>query len=220
MKLSRSEQARVNGAKSKGPKTPEGRDKCAQANLTHGAYAARISALPFEDREAYAEIWDAAMDQFQPRNYLEFNIVCQYVDWEWAASRFIDTARHELRGRIKGFRTQAQKKMGYYEAHRRAQTECPTVDALEKRSRAASNHATRLIRKLMLLRELTVSREATQDYLNLKEIVGESIETTANQTPQKAENQPAPSAPRKPQAVETVAEPGTHVPKVRKPLRR
>jgi len=51
MKLSRSEQARVNGAKSKGPKTEEGKAKCAKANITHGAYAARVSTLPFEDQE-------------------------------------------------------------------------------------------------------------------------------------------------------------------------
>ncbi len=220
MKLSRSEQARVNGAKSKGPKTPEGKDNCARANITHGAYAARISAFPHEDREAYAEIWDAAVDQFQPRNYLEFNIICQYVDWEWAASRLISTARHELRGRIKGFRTQAQKKMRYDEAHRRAQTECPTIEALERRARACSNHATRVIKKLMLLRELTVSREATQDYLNLKELVREDIENTHTPIVKKSEKEPVPAAPRKPQAVETTTRPENSVTEVRKPLRR
>jgi len=220
MKLSRSDQARVNGAKSNGPKTPEDKDKCAQVNLTHGAYAARISALPHEDRQAYAEIWDAAIDQFQPRNYLEFNIVCQYVDWEWTASRLINTARHELRGRIKGFRTQAQKKMNYHEGHRRAQTECPTIDGLEKRARACSNHATRVIRKLLLLRELTVSNEATQDYLNLKEIAGEAIENRHMSVVKKAEKSPESSVARKPQAVETTTKPETAVTEVRKPLRR
>ncbi len=68
MKLSRSEQARINGAKSKGPRTEEGKAKCAQANITHGAYAACISTLPFEDQETYASIWQAAVDQINPRN--------------------------------------------------------------------------------------------------------------------------------------------------------
>jgi len=169
MKLSRSEQARVNGAKSKGPKTEEGKAKCAKANITHGAYAARVSTLPFEDQEHYASVWQAAVDQFNPRNMLEFNLVCQYVDWTWRADRFLAAANDEAIIRSAGFRSHSKEPLSWQQAFLRTATETQHVQTLEKQAARCTYNAARVLKQLKDLRAFTVSQEESQEYVEMKD---------------------------------------------------
>ncbi|MBM3756251.1 MAG: hypothetical protein FJW38_19960 [Acidobacteria bacterium] len=169
MKLSRSEQARVNGAKSKGPKTEQGKEKCAKANITHGAYAARISTLPFEDQDLYAAIWQAAVDQLNPRNMLEMNLVNQYVDWTWRADRFLNAANDEAINRSTGFRLQSQDTLDWDQAFIRTITETQHVQNLEKQAARCTYNAARVLKQLKDLRAFTVSTEESQEYAAMKD---------------------------------------------------
>ena len=174
MKLSRSEQARANGAKSKGPKTEAGKEKCAKANITHGAYAARISTLPFEDQELYASIWQAAVDQFNPRNMLELNLVNQYVDWTWRADRFLNAANDEALNRSAGFRLQNQDTIDWNQAFLRTATETQYIQNLEKHAARCSYNAARVLKQLKDLRAFTVSKEESQEYVVMKDKILET----------------------------------------------
>ncbi len=174
MKLSRSEQARINGAKSKGPKTEEGKAKCAQANITHGAYAARMSTLPHEDQELYAAVWQAAVDQLNPRNTLEFNLVNQYVDWTWRADRFLSAANDEALNRSAGFRMQTQEPMTWNQAFNRTVTEANHVQNLEKQAARCTYNAARVLKQLKDLRAFTVSVEESQEYVAVKKQIFET----------------------------------------------
>jgi len=169
MKLSRSEQARVNGAKSKGPKTEQGKEKCAKANITHGAYAARISTLPFEDQEMYASMWQAAVDQLNPRNTLELNLVTQYVDWTWRADRLLGAANDEALNRSAGFRLQSQDTLDWDQAFVRTITETQYVQNLEKQAARCTYNAARVLKQLKDLRAFTVSREESQECAVMKD---------------------------------------------------
>jgi len=173
MKLSRSEQARVNGAKSKGPKTEQGKEKCAKANITHGAYAARISTLPFEDQEMYASIWQAAVDQFNPRNTLELNLVTQYVDWTWRADRLLGAANDEALNRSAGFRLQSQDTLDWDQAFVRTVTETQYVQNLEKQAARCTYNAARVLKQLKDLRAFTVSREESQECATMKDRIAQ-----------------------------------------------
>ncbi len=44
-KLTKAEQARLNGSKSSGPNTPEGLQRCRQASIKHGMWVAEISTF-------------------------------------------------------------------------------------------------------------------------------------------------------------------------------
>jgi len=194
MKLSRSEQARVNGAKSKGPKTEEGKAKCAKANITHGAYAARMSTLPHEDQELYAAIWQAAVDQFNPRNTLEFNLVNQYVDWAWRAERFLNAANDEALNRSAGFRLQSQDALDWNQAFIRTITETSHVQNLEKQAARCTYNAARVLKQLKDLRAFTVSQEESQEYVAIKDKI---LETGVKNNPvncwELLPDQPAPA---------------------------
>jgi hypothetical protein len=86
-KLTRSEQARVNGAKSRGPKTEDGRMKIADANTTHGLYRTSASVLSIESAQAFNHLRDAAFAQYRPRTIFEAQLVEEIVDCSWRINR-------------------------------------------------------------------------------------------------------------------------------------
>lgn len=86
-KLTRSEQARRNGAKSRGPKTEDGRMRIADANTTHGLYRTSASVLSIESAEAFNHLRDAAFAQYRPRTVFEAQLVEEIVDCSWRINR-------------------------------------------------------------------------------------------------------------------------------------
>ena len=71
------EASRNNGAKSRGPKTVEGKVKASQNALLHGILAGKFSPLPdarLEDRE-YVHLRDELIRGFEPRTATEFNAI-------------------------------------------------------------------------------------------------------------------------------------------------
>jgi hypothetical protein len=62
----RSEASRRNGAKSRGPKTLEGKARSAQNALKHGMRAAKYVVLPEEDAAEFAELEAAMIQELAP----------------------------------------------------------------------------------------------------------------------------------------------------------
>src|SRR4051794_5519305 len=76
-KLTRAESARINGAKSRGPITPEGKKRSSQNSVKHGLLSRRIAPL-IDDRgeqldyEAYVA---GFIEQYQPQTQTEVNLI-------------------------------------------------------------------------------------------------------------------------------------------------
>src|SRR5205823_11537831 len=66
----RAEISRRNGSKSRGPRTPDGKDRSKFNALKHGMDA-KTPVLPGEDAEAYRARIDAWTADFRPRNEFE-----------------------------------------------------------------------------------------------------------------------------------------------------
>ena len=66
--------ARANGAKSRGPKTPEGKRKSARNSLKHGLYATP-DALLAESPERLAEYIESGLAEFQPQTPAAIDLV-------------------------------------------------------------------------------------------------------------------------------------------------
>ena len=100
--VSKAEVARANGAKSRGPTTPEGRAKSSRNSLRHGLSAKSV-VLPAESREQFQLLLDAHIQQFQPANPVETDLVEAMAVARWRLRRIwaIETSllAHELERR-------------------------------------------------------------------------------------------------------------------------
>jgi hypothetical protein len=87
MNLSRAEASRINGAKSRGPKTEEGRRAASLNAVKHGITAETV-VLPNESEEQYqAELHDY-LQHFAPANRAETDLVLQLVSAHWRLARY------------------------------------------------------------------------------------------------------------------------------------
>ena len=82
----RSEAARRNGAKSNGPKTPEGKAISSANSLRHGMTAKAI-LLTNENPEAYTKLAAAYYEKFQPADDVERDLVDEMVIAKWRQRR-------------------------------------------------------------------------------------------------------------------------------------
>ena len=122
-KLTRSDQAKVNGAKSRGPKTEAGRLKIADANTTHGLYRTSASVLSIESAEAYNHLRDAAFAQYRPRTVFEAQLVEEIVDCSWRINRLRLSATVEGNNAIEGMRQTATRPIRSVQAVAHAEVE-------------------------------------------------------------------------------------------------
>jgi hypothetical protein len=83
----RKDASRANGARSRGPITPEGLDRCRNASITHGLTARRTIVLETESKDEFATLFDAYLDYFQPANVVEHSFVLQLVTAQWRMDR-------------------------------------------------------------------------------------------------------------------------------------
>jgi hypothetical protein len=98
----RAEASRRNGAKSRGPNTPEGKERSAQNALKHGFRAQKHLVLPGEDAAAFAELEAALIADLAPENALQAALAQRVVAamWRLARAERIEAGlfEHYLRG--------------------------------------------------------------------------------------------------------------------------
>lgn len=82
----KSETARINGAKSKGPVTAEGKHRSSRNALKHGL-SAQVIVLPHEDRPLYERLRDSYFEDFQPATQSEADLVEAMVTARWRLNR-------------------------------------------------------------------------------------------------------------------------------------
>src|SRR6202158_2773580 len=86
MSLLKSQTARANGAKSRGPVTPEGRAASSRNSLQHG-FAAKSVVLPTESQEDFQSLLDSYTDQFHPQGGVEMDLVQTMAAARWRLRR-------------------------------------------------------------------------------------------------------------------------------------
>src|SRR5258708_5888901 len=78
--------ARANGAKSRGPKTPEGQAVSSMNALRHGLPASR-PLLPGESQESFEELIKEYMEEYEPDGPAERDVVHRMVVSKWREQR-------------------------------------------------------------------------------------------------------------------------------------
>ena len=92
----RAAQARINGAKSQGPKTAEGLNRARTAPLQHGLYATEASLASTVDNEKYAELRAQYQSVFAPENLYIEDKVDDLVAYRWELNRLREVRREYL----------------------------------------------------------------------------------------------------------------------------
>ena len=82
----KSESARANGAKSRGPKTDAGKQRSSQNAIKHGLTAQTL-VLPCEDPADYQRLLDSYHQQFRPDGPVENDLVREMVAARWRLNR-------------------------------------------------------------------------------------------------------------------------------------
>jgi hypothetical protein len=88
-KLTRAEQSRLNGAKSKGPITPEGKANSSSNAIKHGFAAHENVVLAVEDEADWLAHLDSFRTSFLPQCYVEQRLVDHLASINWRQSRLI-----------------------------------------------------------------------------------------------------------------------------------
>ena len=90
-KRTQSEQARINGAKSHGPTSPEGKAKSSSNALKHGFAATINTVISIEDKPAFDLHLQGIRASFNPQNYMEETLVDQLASISWRQVRLVAT---------------------------------------------------------------------------------------------------------------------------------
>ena len=84
--MTKSEAARHNGALSKGPVTPEGKQRSASNSRKHGIYSRDI-VIPGESPEAFEELLNDYIGRCQPVGPVEYDLVLEMAAARWRLRR-------------------------------------------------------------------------------------------------------------------------------------
>jgi hypothetical protein len=83
----RAEASRKNGAKSRGPKTPDGKVRSAQNALKHGLRAQKYVVLPEEDADEFADLEAAMIEELAPVGALQTVLARRVAVAAWRLAR-------------------------------------------------------------------------------------------------------------------------------------
>lgn len=89
----------LNGARSKGPKTPEGKSASSLNSLRHGFTASNL-LLPGEDAQEYERHLGGYFATFTPATLPEAQVVAQVGDLAWKLERLSRLENNRLRARL------------------------------------------------------------------------------------------------------------------------
>ena len=94
-KLSRADSSRINGSKSTGPVSPEGKQRSSYNRTTHGMRSSRI-VLRNESQDTYNELHSLFFQLFQPHDIFEHECVSNIVNARWRIRRLEAAAAANL----------------------------------------------------------------------------------------------------------------------------
>ncbi len=153
-----SQAARANGARSRGPVTPEGKAISARNATRHGMLA-QFVVLPNEDETVFRQLFDMLIERFSPVDDIELSAIEEMAAAHWRCRRVIaieytilNTALAACSGKVTFADTAA---IFTDPAH------LPTLTQLQRYETRVQNIYQRALRTLVLLRKLPKQAPAT-----------------------------------------------------------
>ena len=95
----KSDSARANGVKSKGPKTPEGKATSSKNAVTHGL-TANFTVLDHESQDDFQILLDAYVNRFQPADDVELELIHTMAITRWRIRRVAELETELLENKM------------------------------------------------------------------------------------------------------------------------
>ena len=201
-KLTKAESARINGAKSHGATTPEGKLRAANGNLKHGAWSSRV-LMEGENYENYQRLLDYFLELFDPMDTFEAECVVTMANTRWRIRRLERAETDALNAAVLLNRDSVQAR---FEA----------VDTRTERALAIVSDNINLDRNTRVEERLHRIYERNFKLLsNYRRKSGRSLPQAPATTSDSADspsNNPDPSRDATPDSTETTANPGNATP--------
>lgn len=167
--LSKAEQARINGAKSRGATTPEGIQAIVRANTKHGLYSLSATVLDIECQAAFDAIRDATVRHFAPRNEFEAHYVEEIADCSWRINRLLAAATAIGNQAIRDFRRSTPGRVTQPEALAHAEVGTDKQQLLQRRVSALMRTRKTLIAELLAAKKVFFAGDS-QEPLKTQEL--------------------------------------------------
>src|SRR5258708_5510210 len=125
----KSETARANGAKSRGPTTPEGKEKSSRNSIKHGLTAGNGNILlDCEDKDEFDGVLNKLLGIHQPGNPAEKDVVEEMFAARWRIRRMWTVETNLLNVEIVAQQSKLDPPDPTFTWHRPS-TPCPTIPA-------------------------------------------------------------------------------------------
>lgn len=181
VKNSRSEQARINGARSRGPKTSGGRARSRAAATRHGLYATHPSLQPTVAEPAYAALRQHYQSVWAPSNAYLGDKVDDLVAYRWELNRLREVRRQFLARVFNDVALTHDLRVGdlsaVAETEIRAASESGTLDRLDLRIRRCNLEISRIERDLIRAARFFSTGETTQNCVKTNDVQAEGTQT-------------------------------------------
>src|SRR3954454_3985880 len=184
--------SRANGARSRGPATPEGKARSALNGTRHGLRGTIFALLPSEDTAAWAAVLDGYLARFRPDDEAELRCVERLAACDWREARLLQLEA-EMLFTPPADTSEPDPRLGWSRT-------LPRYAAAIRRDRKEALEQLEMLRAARppLPPEPTLADAARMRWLaeRIERAVAEGPVTPANDTREpKAEAEPAPEAP-------------------------
>ncbi|MBI2687011.1 MAG: hypothetical protein HYX27_11900 [Acidobacteria bacterium] len=172
LKHTRAEQSRINGAKSRGPKTPHGKQRAAAASLQHGLYASTPSLRPTIGEPQYQALREHYQSVWTPANPYIADKIDDLVAYRWELNRLREVRRQFLAHVFNETAVTCSEKDGLSvvcETEIRANAASGTLDRFDLRIRRCNLEISRIERDILRLHCHFSTSGASQNPLETKD---------------------------------------------------
>ena len=184
----RAQRARANGAKSNGPKTPEGMQRSQSASYKHGLYATRGHMLPGESNDEFLEIKALEYAFWQPNGFQAELLVNELIGYLWESKRIVAAKNDHMHDLLITVTNNAphchdQAKLNLDAEKLGVQSVNGTIDRFNARLAFYNRERERIIRTLLRLEKRTCTSGPSQMSLEINRRQNSELHQTNDAQP-------------------------------------
>ncbi|MFN3324323.1 MAG: hypothetical protein ACK5AZ_12565 [Bryobacteraceae bacterium] len=215
-KRTKAEAARINGARSRGPKTPEGKKRSSLNAMRHGLTAKTI-CLWNESHEKFQTILDAYVADLKPETQVEMDLVEEMVGAKWRMYRvwqmetgIFDIETYHMEAELEEHYTEFEETLRSAFTLRKLAENPNALNYLSRHESRLRRMYNQALQNLLQLQDRRRAEQAAQTAPAPEPVPAEQTKSGKTNPPRHPETTPQPLAPAAPQPVTGPKSPQPH----------